>query len=117
MKVDGNGRDEHGSKTELDGRDEVDNGKVNGSEVGNNEIAKEKHHQKTRKTFKSKKMIRFSDFFTFGARLAIIKIRQVFIKASIFHHFDSECHIWIETDALGYATGRTLSQLILDNLG
>ena len=34
-----------------------------------------------------------------------------FTKDSILQHFDPECHIWIETDILGYIIGGVLSQL------
>ena len=65
---------------------------------------------------KSKKMVKL-DFFTFGAKLVFSKLRQAFVKASILHHFDLECHIWIETDASGYAIGEVLNQLTSDDLG
>ena len=65
---------------------------------------------------KFKKMVG-SDFLTPGAKLAFTKLRQAFFKALILYYFDPDCHIWIETDALGYAIGGVLSQLILDDLG
>ena len=49
-------------------------------------------------------------------RLAFNKLRKTFTKAPILQHFDSECHIWMETDVLSYAIGGVLSQLTLDNL-
>ena len=49
-------------------------------------------------------------------RLAFFQLKKVFIEASIFWHFDPKYHIWIETNASGYAMGGVLSQLILDNL-
>ena len=55
-------------------------------------------------------------FLTFGTREAFNQLRQVFTKAPILWHFDSECHIWIETDASCYAIGRVLSQLTSDHL-
>ncbi len=54
------------------------------------------------------------DFLTFEAKKAFIHLWKAFIKASIFKHFDSECQIRIETEALKYAIGRVLSQIILD---
>ena len=51
------------------------------------------------------------------ARLAFIQLRKAFTKASIFRHFDPECHIRIETDALYYAICGVLNQLTLHNLG
>ena len=55
-------------------------------------------------------MVRFSKFLTFGAKLAFIKLRQMFFKALILHYFNPEYHIRIETDVLGLASGRVLSQ-------
>ena len=54
------------------------------------------------------------DFLIPGARLAFTKLRQTFIKALILHHFDLECHIWVETNILGYAIGGIFSELILE---
>ena len=48
-------------------------------------------------------------FFTSEARLAFIQLRQVFVKAPIFHYFNPESYIWIETDASDYAIGSVLS--------
>ena len=78
------------------GGNEVGGGKVDSGEIGDNKVAKEKNHQKMSK---SKKTIRFSDFFTLKVRLRFTKLRQTFIKASIFHYFDPKCHIWIEMNA------------------
>ncbi len=44
-------------------------------------------------------------------------MRQAFVEAPILNHFDLERHIRIEIDALGYAIGKILSQLTLDDLG
>ena len=41
----------------------------------------------------------------------------MFLKALILYHFNPECYIQIETDVSGYAIGRVLSQLTLDDLG
>ena len=51
------------------------------------------------------------------ARLAFTQLRKAFTKAPILRYFDPKCHIRIETDASGYAIGRVLSQLTLDDLG
>ena len=56
-------------------------------------------------------------FLTPGARKAFTKLRQVFIKAPILHHFDPEFHIQVETDASGYTIGGVISQLTIDNSG
>ena len=50
-------------------------------------------------------------FLTPKARSAFNRLRLSFTKAPILWHFDPECHIWIETDASGYAIGGVLSQL------
>ena len=108
-------KDEHNG-SELN-RSGIDNVEVDGGEVRDNEI--EKKCQKTSKSknlSKSKKTVR-SDFLTAGARLAFTKLRQAFVKAPILHHFDPECHIRVETDALSYTIGEVFSQLILDDLG
>ena len=53
-----------------------------------------------------------TSFFIPKARLMFIQLKQAFIKAAIFYHFDPKCHIWIEIDASGYAIGGILSQLV-----
>ncbi len=55
-------------------------------------------------------------FLISGAKQVFIKLRQVFVETPILNHFDSECHIQIETDAFGHAIGRIFSQLISDDL-
>ena len=65
---------------------------------------------------KSKKMKSVHDseepkFLTSKAKKAFNRLRQAFTKVPILQHFDPECHIRIETNALGYAIGRVLSQL------
>ena len=66
--------------------------------------------------FKSKKMVG-SDFLILGAKLAFNKLKQAFVKTPIFHHFNPELHIRVETDVSGYAIGGVFSQLTLDDLG
>ena len=63
----------------------------------------------------SKNLNGATGYLTPNARQAFIQLRQAFTKAPILRYFDPECHIWIETDASGYAIGGVLSQLI--NLG
>ena len=41
----------------------------------------------------------------------------MFLEAPILNHFDPECHIQIEMDALGYIISGILSQLTLNDLG
>ena len=57
------------------------------------------------------------DFFTPKARLAFTKVRQVFVKAPIFHYFKPKRHIQVETDISGYLIDRVFSQLTSDDLG
>ena len=92
----------------LDGSG-MDDVEVDGSEVGDNEIGK-----KGRNLSKSKKTE--SGFLTSRARMAFTKLRQAFIKAPILYHFDSKCHIWVETDMSSYAIDWVLSELTLDDL-
>ena len=50
-------------------------------------------------------------FLTLDARTSFNHLRLAFTEALILWHFDPECHIWIETNASGYAIGGVLSQL------
>ena len=86
------------------------NVEVDGGEVGDDEVGK-----KGQKMSKSKKTVG-SNFLTPEARLAFTKLRQVFVKAPILHHFDSEHHIWVETDISNYTIDRVFNQLTLDDL-
>ena len=83
---------------ELDGSG-IDDVKVDGSEV--------EFGEKGQNLSKSKKTE--LGFLTSGARKAFTKLRQAFIKAPIFHHFNPERYIWVETDASGYAIGGVFS--------
>ena len=66
---------------------------------------------------KFKKIIGSLDFLIFGARLAFTKLRQAFVKAQFFYHFNPELQTRDKTDVLGYAIGRIFSQLTSDDLG
>ena len=102
-------------RSELNG-DEVDGNKVDGGEIEVDEVGKKvQKTSKSKNLSKSKKAVGSSDFLTLRAKLAFTKLRQVFLKAPILHHFDSERHIWIKTDVSGYAIGGVLSQLTLDD--
>ena len=57
-----------------------------------------------------------TDFLTPKAKKAFIHLQKAFTKAPIFRHFDPECYIWIETNALEYAISRVLSQINSDYL-
>ena len=48
-------------------------------------------------------------FLTPNAKTAFNRLRLAFTEAPILWHFDLECHIWIETDASGYAISGVLS--------
>ena len=94
---------------------EIDDGEVGGGEVGDEVEKKEQKTSKSKKSSKSKKTVGSSDFFTLRAKLKFIKLRQVFLQALIFYHFELEDHIRIEIDVSGYAIGRLFSQLALNN--
>ena len=64
----------------------------------------------------SKNLNRATGYLTLNAKQAFTQLRQAFTKAPIIRHFDPECHIQIKTNASGYAFGRVLNQLTLDNL-
>ncbi len=55
-----------------------------------------------------------TDFLTPGAKETFIHLRKAFTNAPILSYFDPECHIRIETDALGYTISGVLSQMTLD---
>ncbi len=52
-----------------------------------------------------------TDFLTPEAKKAFIYLQKTFTKAPILRHFDPECHIRIETNALEYAIGGFQSQM------
>ena len=102
-------------RSELDGK-KIDYGEIDGGEIGDDKIGKKVQKlSKFKNLSKSKKTIGL-DFLTPRARLAFTKFRQTFDKAPIFHHFDSEYHIQIETNASGYVIGVVFSQLTLGDL-
>ncbi len=57
-----------------------------------------------------------TDFLTSGAKKAFIHLQKAFTETPILRHFDLECRIRIETDALGYAIGGILSQITSDQV-
>ena len=111
------------SKARRDGRYKFDRSKIGGNKIDSGEGRNDEVGKKSQKTsksknlFKSKKMIGSLDFFTPRVRLAFTKLRQVFVKALILHHFDPEHYIRIEKNVSGYVIGKVLSYLTLDNLG
>ena len=66
---------------------------------------------------KGVKAVTDSNYPTPSTKKAFNFLQYVFTPAPIFQHFDPKWHIRIETNALGYAIGRVLSQLTLNNLG
>ena len=55
-----------------------------------------------------------SKFLTPNARTAFNRLRLTFTKAPILWYFDPKYHIRFETDALGYASGGVLIQLVFE---
>ena len=53
-------------------------------------------------------------FLTPDTKTAFNRLRLAFTEALILQYFDPKCHIWIETDTLGYAIGEVLSQLTFE---
>ena len=99
----GEGRVEVGGSRAGQGGNKLDDGRrVDGNEVRDDEIG-----TKVQKLSKSKKTE--SGFLISKARKTFMKLRQVFIKALILHHFDPERHIRVKTDVSGYAIGGVLS--------
>ena len=96
------------------GGSEIDGDEVDGVEVEVDEVGKKARKTSKSKIFSKSQKTVGSDFLIPGAKLAFTKLRQAFFKALIFHYFDPECYIWIETDASGYAIGGVTSQLILE---
>ena len=120
------------STLEEVGNGEGDDG-VDG--IGGVEIAKKSRKSKGQKTFKSQKsskskkskgkkskkpsksrnLLNFHakdsgpNFLTPKAKSAFNRLQLAFTEAPILRHFDPECHIWIETNILGYAIGGVLS--------
>ena len=73
--------------------------------------------EKSKKPSKSRNSPNFNakdskpNFLTSEARSTFNCLRLAFTIAPILRNFDSESHIWIKTDALGYAIGGVLSKL------
>ena len=111
----GRDRSEIDDRKKIDG-DEVDSGEVKDDEI-EKKVQKVQKMSKSKNLSKSKKTVGSSDFLIPGVKLVFTKLRQAFLKAPIFYHFDPKHHIWIGTDASGYAIGRVFSQLTSDNSG
>lgn len=50
-----------------------------------------------------------TDFLTSEAKKNLLYLQNTFIKVSILWHFNLECHIYLETNALGYFINRVPS--------
>ena len=97
-----------------DSRAARDENKLNGSEIDDDEIDGDKIDNKVGKKGRNPSTLSKSKktelgFLIFGARMAIIKLRQAFIKAPILHHFNPERHIWVEMDVSSYVIGGVFS--------
>ena len=118
--VGGDSKAGRNGRYEFDGieicNDKIDDEVDNEFRKKGQKTSKSKNLFKSKKLSKSKKTIEL-DFFTLGTRLAFTELRQAFVKAPIFHHFDSEYHIYIKTNAIDHAIGRVFSLLTLDDLG
>ena len=90
VEINSDSKDKYNNKTKYNGKDERGGIEVNSSEIGDNEVIKERNYQKMPKF---KKTIRPSDFFILGARLVFTKLKQAFVKALILHYFKLEYHI------------------------
>ena len=118
------GRNDGNGEVDGFGGDSVEHAKKSGNPKGQN-LAKSRKSSKSKKSKgeKSKKPPKSGNSPNFGvtetgpsfltpkARIAFNRLRLAFTKAPIFWCFDPKCHIWIKTDALGYAIGGVLSQL------
>ena len=114
----------------------VGDGEVNGFSVGGNGVEHAKKSGKLSKSGKSKsektskswnlaklekKLSKSGNWTNYNAtedgpkfltpdiKTTFNRLRLAFTEAPILQHFDPECHIWIEIDALGYAIGGVLS--------
>ena len=65
----------------------------------------------------AKNLNKTTGYLTPNTKQIFIQLRKGFTKAPILRYFDSECHIWIETDASSYAISGVLGQMTLDNWG
>ena len=80
--------------------------------VGGNSNCKDK----TVKRSSSKNSNKATNYLSFKPRLAFTKLSKAFTKSLILQLFDPESLIRIEIDVLGYAIGKVLIELTLDNL-
>lgn len=55
-------------------------------------------------------------FLISSAKKTFNYLKQAFMKVLILQYFDSKYHIWIKTNALGYAIGQVLNWLTFNHL-
>ena len=107
------------TKSKVGGNSMVGNSMVGGSEATN--PTKRKNQAKITKSKilvkskshdfppNSRNKEAGTGFLTLEARLAFTQLRQAFVKAPIFYHFNPESHIRIETDVSDYAISGVLN--------
>ena len=111
------GRNDGDSEIDRFGGDGVEPAKKSQKSKGQKTSKSQKSSKPGKNSSKSGNLRNFGNtefgpsFLTPKARSAFNRLWLAFTKAPIFWHFDPECHIWIETDALSYAIGGVLSQL------
>ena len=74
------------------------------------------HEDRIVKRLLRSKNLNGAGYLTPKARLTFTQLKKAFTNTSILQHFDLEYHWRIVTNASGYAIGRVLSYLTLDNL-
>ena len=111
------GRNDGDGEVDGFGGDGVEHAKKSGKSKGQKTSKSQKSAKSGKDSSKSGNLPNFSateagpSFLTPGAREAFNYLWLAFTEAPILRHFDSECHVRIETNALGYAIGGVLSQL------
>ena len=108
------GKNDSNGEVDEFGDDGVEHAKKSGKLKGQ-KTSKSQKLAKPKKPSKSKNSPNFGatesgpSFLTPKARLTFNRLRLAFTKAPILWHFDPECHIRVETNALGHAIGAMLS--------
>lgn len=102
----------------VDGAEVTSNNEVVGCDIKNvliaTNLAKSKKSNLTKNSNFAKDNSFETDFLTSKAEKTFIHQRKTFIKTLILYHFEPESHIWIETEALGFAIGEILCQMVSD---
>ena len=71
----------------------ISDGEINGGEFTDDKIGKNQKMCNSITLSKSKKTVVSLDFLVFRTRLGFTKMKQVFVKAPIFYHFNRKCYI------------------------